>query len=177
MMIEPLDFRPICRDVDKHGLRVSVRDPHTAAIVTWIEAGESDLRSSNDRTQWDLTARLGPSEEGHTVPTDFEHDSAYAFCLPLIGVRFDMAMGHNMIFTAWINPRTESFGVPPADYDPRKHPRTTMCTDKDCIEGPLEHGFGPHMIVPEGFYIPEHNAKLFEQMRGLKVEIVFERSK
>ena len=152
MSITKIDLRPICRNADKVDCLVTMREG--GREQEWLHLGAVSLTERGI-----LNARMDKGA------TDFEHDSAYACCLPLIGVKMEYIDSHVTILTAWINPQHEpfspEFNVPPADYNPMEHPDTVMCDQ--CEE--------PHPIVPEGFYTPPFDEELFEAVRGKKVTI------
>ena len=159
-----IDLSKICRRSAQCKTRVQVEwDWETR--FDWILAGEAQLCQQNDRHdgRWRLQAYLVAGV------TDFEHDSAYALRLPLVGVTLDSVLYHAMSFTAWIDPNAETdkssdFRVPPPKYNPMKDPGAHKC--KVC------KGKNAHVIVPEGMYVPPFDAKLYELVRGKKVNIV-----
>jgi hypothetical protein len=165
-IVEETDLRPISR----RGYRclTTVRlfpnwDPANA--VTWLKIGEARLRSARDGRadgRWLLEAYLTAGT------TDFEHDSAYAIRLPLIGVQFEGVDYHATRVSAWVDPGNdfEDFHVPRPGYNPMALPNAEKCTDKRCEE--------PHVIVPEGFYVPPFDADLYAAVRGKRVEIRFD---
>jgi hypothetical protein len=93
--------------------------------------------------------------------TDFEHDSAYALSLPLIGLEFQGVHYHQTQIRAWVGVNPEHFHVPLPGYDPTKHPKAVVCTN--CPK--------KHPIVPEGFYFPPFERELFKKIRGREVLI------
>ena len=97
--------------------------------LRWLVLGESRLRTQRDRPdgRWRLEALLKAGV------TDFEHDSAYALGLPLIGVHFDGIEYHQTKLTAWIDPNeANGFHVPKPGYNPMTHPEAHVCNDKHC---------------------------------------------
>jgi hypothetical protein len=121
----------------------------------WILAGQSQIMLSdrkNDNVS--LDARMDA--------TDREHDSAYAFKLPIIGLRLEHVWYHTSHFVAWVNPNEpEDFNVPDAGYNPTKDPNAYRC--KEC------KGKEAHIIVPN--FVPPSNLPLFELVKGKKIEI------
>lgn len=162
--VERTDIREITRYPDL--CRTTVRlfpswDDREA--IDWLIAGQGELRHHEKRGTWELLMRL---TEG---VTDFEHDSAYAFQLPLIGLTFDSLYYHQTTFVAWVDPNDfENFRVPRPGYNPMKLPGAYCCKDKDCRrEDPKGH-----MIVPEDNYAgPMPDRELFQAVRGKRVEI------
>jgi hypothetical protein len=158
--IQKLDLRKITRDSNKCRTYVTLHwDWQTK--VEWIICGMVDLRDDNPKE--DRRSRLiAYLSKG---ATDFEHDSAHALGLPLIGLTFDHLWYQRAVFTAWIDPNDDDngFRVPQPGYDPAKLKDTIMCEDKRCDE--------KHIIVPEGYYYPPHNADLYDLVKGKRVEI------
>jgi hypothetical protein len=133
--------------------------------VNWLVFGQANLRPSRDRPdgRWRLDARMTGGV------TDFEHDSAYALKLPLIGVVFENVDYHASVFTGWVDPNinvddSSEFRVPRQGYDPTKLPDAHMCKTGECKKN-------PHIIVPEGFWLPPFDLELYRAVRGKKVEI------
>lgn len=155
--INSLDLRSITRDSDKLRSTVMLHVDWDVRIK-WLMFGEANMRCFNSKKQWLLSAYL------NNGTTDFEHDSAYAFRLPLIGVQFDDVNHQVTSFTAWIDSNNPSdFGIPSSGYDPTKQEGSFIC--KDCKDE-------QHVIVPEGFYIPPFDQNLFDLVKGKQVEIV-----
>lgn len=150
------DLRPITRSSDRLVTRVQLNIDFNKS--DWLLFGMSDLRFHENLKQWSLQAYLDGGA------TDFEHDSAYAIRLPLVGLHFDSLFYHQPRFTAWVdatNPR--DFNVPTAGYDPRKMEGAHRC--KTCT------GKESHVIVPEDFYVPPFDPALFNMVKGQRVEI------
>ena len=156
MKLEEIDLRPISRDSEKLYCKVYLRDENYDE-ARWLILGCASLRETSDGQQ--LIARMDA--------TDFEHDSAYVIVLPLIGVTFQSIHNHTVTLTAWIDPDAASdFSVPQTGYDPTKHKDAYICEEGRC----KEH---PHPMVPEGYYTPPHNRKLYDAVRGKRVKIHF----
>lgn len=156
--IQPTDLRGITRRSDQCLTVVTIHmDWQTS--VEWLRFGEAQLqhRDHNDTDQ--LMAYMSRNV------TDFEHDSAYALSLPLIGLRFKRLDYHTTHFTAWVNPNADpnDFRVPRSGYDPTKHEDAMTCGREQCES--------PHVIVPEGYYQPPHKPRLYKLVRGKRVEI------
>lgn len=125
-------------------------------LEKWLAFGETNI--SSDRNGTLLSAFL---QEG---VTDFEHDSAYALRLPLIGLTIDMVRYSTCVLTAWIDPNdSHNFAVPPPGYNPMNDPQAEQCSSEYCKD--------PHIIVPEHLYVPLFDQELYEAVRGKKVEI------
>jgi hypothetical protein len=148
-----LDLRHITRDSSRAVCRVRIQasDYHD---YEWIVCGVANLQMEKHFCR--LTARTNAGI------TDFEHDSAYALSLPLVGVEFEFTMNHHSQFRAWVRPDDLSdFNVPPPGYDPTKDEKAEKC--KRCKPR--------HWIVPA--FVPPPNGKLFDKVRGRKVQISF----
>lgn len=164
--VEPTDLREItrypelCRTVVKLFPSWDSRE-----AFDWLIAGQGEFRQHERFKTWELLMRLTAGV------TDFEHDSAYAFQLPLIGLTFDSLYYHRTTFVAWVDPNDfEKFRVPRPGYNPMKHKDTYLCKDKDCRR---EDKKG-HMIVPEDLFAgPRPDAELFKAVRGKRVEVTF----
>jgi len=156
-IIQFTDLTSITRDADKAHTRVRILEDKYEPSKPWLDFGELQLRNEG-RICW-LAAYLSNGV------TDFEHDSAYALRLPIIGLRFEAIMYHTTYITAWVDPDgTEDFNVPRPGYNPAKHPESVMCNSEYCVRE-------PHIIVPQGFYVPPFDEELFEAVRGKKLEI------
>lgn len=144
---------------------IDIVGPYQRINYTWIICGESHLRMPDRRDRGDVTlcAYLDNA-------TDFEHDSGYALQLPLIGWQFQAVEYHAVSFAAWVNPKMDpqfsKFCVPDPGYNPMEHPDASDCENESCVNAD-----GPHRIVPEGFYVPPHNQKLYDHVRGERVRI------
>lgn len=128
-------------------------------FTEWIVCGETSLRVLGRRV-WDLSAYL------NRCATDCEHDSAFAFSLPLTGVEIDSVAHGRTTIAAWVEASPASwmprFRVPRPGYDPFTD--ATSCS--------LCRGAAAHVIVADGRYLPPFDADLFEAVRGCRVEIV-----
>jgi len=175
-----IDLRRICRNSDRYETRITYKDDMYNRRE-WLRLGQASLTplEGGDVRRWYLKSYLAPRNAEETSPTDFEHDSAFACRLPLVGVELKIINHGNTVVTGWIDPNAydglhEDFHVPAdSDYDPRSHPNAVMCEVENCIKGPLKNGYGPHIIVPEDFYVPPFCAELYNEVRGRFVEIMF----
>ena len=160
------DLRSITRDSERC-LTTVILHADWETRVTWLEFGQASLhrqKESRHDGRWRLEAYL---TEG---VTDFEHDSAYALKLPLIGLQLnDLAVHyHSTHLVAWVDPEdSDNFRVPDPGYNPAKHKDAYVCKDKRCLD---ERKKG-HIIIPEGFYVPPVNQELYKLVRGKRVEI------
>jgi hypothetical protein len=166
------DLRDISRESDVCStiVRLSLdwdRDSPRRPVIDWLKFGQANLRRHNDSShdgRYSIEAYL---KEG---VTDFEHDSAYALRLPLVGVQLASlpVLYHNTILVGWVDSAHdegyEEFHVPRPGYNPMEHPKAVTCEDEHCAE--------KHIIVPEGFYVPPFDLELFNFVRGKRVEII-----
>jgi hypothetical protein len=113
------DLRAITRDTDKCRTTVALYlDGYTR--TPWLRFGQAQLSSQSERH----TGRSRLEARMTAGVTDFEHDSAYALRLPLIGVQFDglLVRYHTTFLIGWIDPDAEEdFHVPGPGYDPTKY--------------------------------------------------------
>jgi hypothetical protein len=168
--LETTDLRKITRHSNLCLTVVYIQDDSdnsTRPRFTWITCGQSCLVTYRDHPdgRWVLKAYLSGGA------TDFEHDSAYAFRLPLVGVQFEGVDYQQTRLNAWVDPtlRSEfeltSFRVPRPGYNPMKHPDAVKCKDKRCG--------GKHIIVPEGFYAgAPFDSELYNHVKGRQVNIL-----
>lgn len=170
------ELRRICRDSTRRWVSVMLVDWRGMNHTPWLWLGETSLErpgSGTGKTWW-LQAGLGPRRrKNEGVPTDREHDNAWACRLPLIGVELESIRYHHTVISAWVGTDPTDFHVPLPGYDPRRHPDAVVCAEKSCLEIPPEDGGGSHIIVPEGFYVPPFEEELFQAVRGQRVEITF----
>lgn len=163
--VEKVDLRGITRDSDTQRTTVYLGDRYGRNENEWIICGSARLRFHDNKKQWMLAAYLNGGA------TDFEHDSAYALQLPLIGVIFNGCEYNHVDLTAWVDPDAvdgswTDFHVPTSsDYNPMKHEDAMTCTEHEsCKEE-------PHIIVPEGFYVPPYDRDLYKKVFGKRVMI------
>lgn len=179
-IVKETDLRGITREPDKLFCLVTIHLGWASSgevKVDWLKLGQVSLVRVG-KTGWRLEAHLKDNA------CDFEHDTAYALKLPLIGLELDdLAIYYSRAhFVAWVHPdaapgRSSSgdFHVPRAGYDPTKHADAIVCDGvynekkkKYCKWNDGEK----HVIVPEGFYVPPFDRELYRAVRGKKVEIV-----
>jgi hypothetical protein len=147
--VEPVDLRPITRHTDKVVTRVYLCDEFGNHQRVWLTMGQCKLMRPIPRNQmrWWLGAHLDGA-------TDFEHDSAYALRLPLLGLSFEMLEMGMAWFHAIVDPNnSDDFCVPPPGYNPMEHEEAYFCEEGHCKKN-------PHIIVPEGFFVPPRNPEL-----------------
>ena len=124
----------------------------------WLRFGQVNIVKQNRGEVYHLYAYL---DKG----IDFEHDSAYAVKLPLIGLSFINTLYHVTELCAWVDPNVDrefpDFHVPRPNYDPRKHPDAEK----------IKQGGKEYIVVPEKFYLPKFDKTLYDLVRGKKVKI------
>lgn len=129
----------------------------------WIHAGEIELTghawSQGNQGNWTLEIKRHGA-------TDFDHDVAIALRVGLVGVSFRMSHGGRLWLDGYISgDDIGMFRVPEPGWNQLKG--ATKCTDKNCRAKDAAH-----LLVEEGRWIPPPNAKLFDRLRGLRVEII-----
>jgi hypothetical protein len=162
-----IDLRPITREPDRYQTVVKLFHGHFRS-KRWLILGQARLQRhgrSHGPSLWIFDSYL---TEG---VTDFEHDSAFALRMGLIGVEFrGILYGHTEV-QAIIDPQDrDGFHVPQPGYNPMELPDAEQCDGgKHCKWGDKE----PHVIVPEGNYVPPSDRELYRKVRGRFVEITF----
>jgi hypothetical protein len=161
------DLLSVTRGVDRCLSEVFIFNGGRRSI--WLRFGEARLNFREKRDSWQLAAYLS---EG---VCDFEHDSAFALQLQLVGLTYKGTEYHRSTFTAWVEfDDQEGFRVPKPGYNPMKHPKATTCAgiynEKKGLYCKWNEG-EKHIIVPEGMYVPPFEPKLWRMLRGKKVEI------
>jgi hypothetical protein len=153
-----LDLHKICRDAETITTKINIWTDYDSS--PWIALGQVRLLA-RDRPQkgiWELAAYLDNA-------TDFEHDSAFALKMDLVGVELcDVSYGYTTV-QGWIHAdQGDNFRVPPMDYDPCMHKNAVRCTECKGAEA--------HVIIPADFYVPPMNFALWEQVKGRRIEIL-----
>lgn len=151
-------------------LTAITRKPHVARTIVsiyddyrpheWLVFGAAQFNHMEKMHMWSLNARMAAGI------TDFEHDSAYALKLPLIGLEFEGVLyDHYVRFNAFIAPDAlDDFCVPTSSaYNPTTLPGGGPCTT--C------KGKDKHLLVPDGYFVPPRDPALYELVRGKRVEI------
>ena len=162
MELQLTDLRYITRRSDTRRTEVTVHLDWDTKFK-WLVMGECNLRHNESQTEkirhWWLDAKM----DGGV--TDFEHDSASAVRLPLVAVTFGQVFNHRVSVHALVAPNNdfhEDFHVPLPGYNPKQHKDTVKC--ERCKDR-------PHLIVPEGFYVPPFNEELYKLVAGKEVDI------
>lgn len=129
----------------------------------WIHAGEIELTgqawSQGSPGFWTLEIKRHGA-------TDFDHDTAIALRLGLVGVSFHMAHGGRLWLDGFVaGDDPGMFRVPEPGWNQLEN--AVKCMHENCRSKGMQH-----LVVEEGRYIPPPNPKLFERLRGLRVEIV-----
>ncbi len=177
-IIKETDLRSITREPNRcFGLvilHLGWDDEGRDEKISWLRFGEAQIRTDQKPTGTSrLEAHLGD------YACDPEHDTGYALRLPLIGLQLDGLAVHysRTYFTAWVDPACgtgEGFHVPRPGYNPMKHPKATECNGKyDGKKNWCKWGEGkPHIIIPEGFYVPPFDPELYRAVAGKRLEII-----
>lgn len=164
-----IDMREVTRDSKYFRTQIRI-EPQRHYPRVEIVCGRINLRfSGRDGQYGELSAR---AQYG---VTDFEHDSAYVFRIPIVGVKF------NFMDNGWTSLTGLLLGKEPeelrlmAGYNPLLLEGTVLCNDERCTRDPEEKKRWPqgHPIIPEGYYAGPimKNTKLYQQLVGSTVEI------
>jgi len=158
-----VDLREITREPDRFETVVYLYDG--LLQKRWLVLGQARLQprggSSSLPSLWTFDAFLADGA------TDFEHDSAYAVSLSLVAVEFKHVFYSCSEFVAAIAPHDHrGFHVPPPGYNPMELPGAYECDHSRCQDE-------PHIVVPEGYYLPPTDRELFRKVAGRFVRITF----
>lgn len=129
----------------------------------WIRAGSIELTertwSPGKRGCWTFEVRRHGA-------TDCDHDAAVAFRMVLIGVTFRMAGRGRLWLDGFVAGDDPSlFRVPDPGWD-------QLANAIECQHVQCKAKYKPHLVVEDDKRIPPPNVKLFERLRGRRVEIV-----
>lgn len=160
-IVEPVDLRKIC-----FGSAYVTATVRMDQQFDWLVLGQIALLRSDTRNTWTLSARLPNA-------TDFDHSSVYALKLDLVGVELDMIAYGQTIVRGWIRADdAEKFRVPISSaYDPRIADISSGRVRKLCSLPECNAVNKQHFIIPDEYYVPKHDAALYERVRGCRVEI------
>jgi hypothetical protein len=155
------DLRDINRDSDRVQCTVFIstdEDNHPRGdMKKWLVLGQVNLRM--DMYPMELKAYLPAGV------TDFEHDSAWAMVLPLIGVKLNSLHYHTTEIEAYVAPRQlENFRVPWPGYNPMEEEDAEICTHGHCKKD-------PHPMVGMDRYTPYSDPTLYKAVEGRLVRI------
>jgi hypothetical protein len=158
----PLDLKSVTRDSDLvvTDIKIYTGDySKGSGFQDWISCGSVDLRAPTGPSPWMLNAR---AKEGIT---DFEHDSAYIFRIPVVGVELSFISNGYTYLKGYIGGDVDDLRVPmETGYDPLKLKGTKTC--KSCKK--------PHPIVEEGFWAgPKCTHKDWLALVSRRIEICF----
>lgn len=155
------DFTKVTRDPKQVLTVITVRPPSHKRFE--IRAGRVNVNFDRDRLYGRLDAY---AEQG---VTDFEHDSAYIFQIPITGFNIEFISDGNLYANALILGRSPDALRLKLDsaYDPTKIDGAVKCDGKKyCTQGV------PHMIVPEDLWEgPKAAPGLYQQLVGARLEI------
>jgi len=170
-----IDISGICRNNKKKRVAVKIIPGFGTRPHRWLTLGEASLYPIGDPSRgiWQLASYLSDGDDRGAV-TDPENDSAFA-CRFLVANPVLQRVQYSavsIVATVLNEGRFHGdgglygepdFHVPAsADYNPCKTDGTEC---EECDE--------PHTIVPSDFYVPPFDPKLYEQVRGHRVEIEF----
>jgi len=157
---EALDLRPLSYRSDRVTTTINLVIDGTRHA--WITLGEVSLTKSESQPYWMLESAL-------LNATDSSHDAARILRMPLVGVTLHMITWGSTWIHGWINgARPRDFRVPEVHYNPIVLRDTVTC--RRCKDD-------PHVMVPEGYYVPPVNEALFDRVRGHEVQIIISPTK
>lgn len=136
--IKPLDLSKISDDGDTMITTIQLEDYDLQGLLKrgpWLTFGTASIRTE---TTCDIGAHLSGGVQ------DFEHSSAYAVRINLVGLRFKFTSGHVSYFEAHLTPKYDDIRIHEPDFDPTKVKGAVMC--KECED--------KHLLLPDGYYIP-----------------------
>jgi hypothetical protein len=171
--VPPTDLRDITRHAELSNALIQVGYESYSVHHTWLRCGLLNV-NTNERMpgQVELRSYLGRGA------TDFEHDSAYAFCFKVIGWQFVSIDRYSIVeFTGWIVPRgeAEDFRVPNPGYNPfegqyqgadGRGEDIYMCSGE---QGECKWADGKEHAVVD--YLPPANPELYEKLKGLPIRV------
>mgnify|MGYP001560155714 CR=1 FL=1 len=159
---------------------LDLRNCTRGCVTTRTEISISMTGDNRSFSPWILLGRVLIRPDGergsgkHVVAgrlnggaTDFEHSSAFAFRIPVIGLSCPDYVDDSVVeFNAWVSPvfepRWTELRVPSGHYDPFDLPGASICSECD----------PKHLVVPEGYYAgPPHNSALAEIVAGKRIKI------
>lgn len=146
--LKPVDLMSLSRTSEK--------------LFTYVQLEDCDLeryfeREEDGAKRRDAWLRFGEcriANEGRTCfigsrlrdgITDFEHDSAYAVHIGLIGLQYKFTDNHVSHFEAFLTTEPEDIRIYPADFDPAKVKGSSKCDYKGCNK---------HLMLPDGYFTP-----------------------
>lgn len=157
MKIPQLDLRPLTRSSDRVSCIVLIKND-AGRTIPWIRMGEVSLRHHEYDNFHMLASRYTDGV------TDFEHDSAWAIQLPIIGLTAPVSFDYSVMRFSGIIPPARSFAryfhVPKEAVSPSKIEGAQLC-DRCGMK---------HWIVPR--FVPEPNIQLNKMMEGEKIEFI-----
>lgn len=164
--IEHLDLRSVTRDADRFvcEIRLDTGDYSAgSSLKTWITCGRIDVRFPDRRGARPATLS---ARANHGV-TDFEHDSAYIFQIPITGWDVSFVSNGMVYAECVIVGDADDLRVPTKPgYDPTKLEGAYACEDKHCDK--------PHGVVPEGYFAgPPTSETVWRNLVGRRLEIIF----
>ncbi len=155
-VLPKVDLRPFTRDSKKIDTRIFLKGhDYESKQFLWIHVGAVEIRRSPEQGEVEQYILRAHRLVGYT---DFEHDSAKALTIPMIGVKLATGFSGCVRLIGWIdfNPeRANDLRI----FNPNALDKEAS-TCKDCEK--------PHPIVQ---YVPSPDPVLFNKIRGMQVEI------
>lgn len=162
LKVQLMDLRAVTRPGCVTHVQLDSGDYTNGPLKEWIVCGRVSLQSPDRSGISRFSAR---ALEG---VTDFEHDSAYIFQLPLVGARLEMVESGWTYIVAHIAGDPDDLRIPSdGTYDPEKLDGAEICES--------EH-YGckgkPHIVVPQDYYAgPPTKPTVWANLVGRRVEI------
>ena len=157
--IPSIDLREVTRNPKKLCTAIDLQVNWKDKIDRWILVGEAKFNNELKDGRATIAGYFSKNV------TDHEHSSAYAIQFQVVGLTFKHLWYHTAHFQAWIDPNDpESFHIPKPGYDPAKIAGVETCTDPHCEDK-------PHLILPDGYYVPKFERELWEFVKGKPIEI------
>lgn len=153
---------------------IQIFNPVTNQWQEWLVFGEVTIRKEDP-----FRGCLGMVGARCTAGvTDFEHDSAWAFHIPIMGIQYEQACEYSCVHVFASIPidvadrnTYDDLRVPLGPYEPGNLEGARLCKDRHCPR--REEGEkGGHVIVPEGYYAgPPADRSLSRMVAGRRIQI------
>jgi len=166
LKIEHIDLTGVTRDADDFYCQIMIDTGNYSgggSRKPWITCGRIKLQFPDSRG---ARPAILSARAGYGI-TDFEHDSAYIFQIPVVGFEVSFVENGMVYAECVIGGEPDDLRVPTkAGYDPTKLEGADVCTSESCKK--------PHGIVPEGYYAgPPTSEEIWRSLVSRKLEIVF----
>ena len=155
VQLDKLDFR-IAGTRDDATTHVHFLDNY-GSRREWLQATYVDLSEDKSNAMWRLEVR---------VPgvTDADHSTAVAFRMTVVDVHVTMVSnGRTWIRATISGDDPDTFRVPQPGW--LQLAGAVPCPHKACRDS-------RHLVIADKQWIPEPNLKLFDQVRGMRIEII-----